>query len=211
MIITILASLILWSAPPPTGDTAAWQTDSNTTLEAALEGSSAPDSLLRSLTLVPVAYWGFDSLPHRGQIVVRADLQADVQTIFDSLFQWRFPVESVIPVRFDLPDNRTTMETMNNTYGFHYRVVEITRSTKLSNHSYGTSIDINPFQNPAILRDGRILPEGAAFNPSAPGTLTADSPVVKLFRRFGWEWGGSWTSLKDYMHFEKKSAQKGTP
>ncbi|MFQ8804251.1 MAG: M15 family metallopeptidase [Alistipes indistinctus] len=22
--------------------------------------------------------------------------------------------------------------------------------------------------------------------------------------RLGWTWGGNWTSLKDYMHFEKK-------
>ena len=27
--------------------------------------------------------------------------------------------------------------------------------------------------------------------------------VVNYFKSKGWEWGGDWTSLKDYQHFEK--------
>jgi len=27
--------------------------------------------------------------------------------------------------------------------------------------------------------------------------------VVKIFKKYGWEWGGDWKSLKDYPHFEK--------
>jgi hypothetical protein len=25
--------------------------------------------------------------------------------------------------------------------------------------------------------------------------------VVRAFAAIGWEWGGDWTSLKDYQHF----------
>ncbi|HEY7762308.1 MAG TPA: M15 family metallopeptidase [Actinomycetota bacterium] len=25
--------------------------------------------------------------------------------------------------------------------------------------------------------------------------------VVRSFARIGWEWGGDWVTLKDYMHF----------
>lgn len=27
--------------------------------------------------------------------------------------------------------------------------------------------------------------------------------VVAVFKHFGWDWGGNWTSFKDYPHFEK--------
>lgn len=186
-----------------TGDSTV-RVDSEITLQKALEGCSAPDSVLGSLCLVGVEYYGFDGALHRGQIVVRKDLAQEISEIFGEILALKFPVESVIPIKFDKPDNRTSMDTLNNTYGFHYRAVKTTQTTKLSNHSFGTAIDINPFQNPAILRDGRVLPAGGKYDPAADGTLTAESPVVKIFLRRGWEWGGGWVSLKDYMHFEKK-------
>ncbi len=34
-----------------------------------------------------------------------------------------------------------------------------------------------------------------------PGMITPDGPVVAAFRSIGWEWGGEWSSLKDYQHF----------
>ena len=36
-----------------------------------------------------------------------------------------------------------------------------------------------------------------------PGMVTSDGPVVSAFRDIGWEWGGDWTSLKDYQHFSE--------
>lgn len=27
--------------------------------------------------------------------------------------------------------------------------------------------------------------------------------VVAVFKKYGWEWGGNWTSMKDYPHFQK--------
>jgi peptidoglycan L-alanyl-D-glutamate endopeptidase CwlK len=27
--------------------------------------------------------------------------------------------------------------------------------------------------------------------------------VVAIFKKYGWEWGGDWASLKDYPHFQK--------
>ncbi len=177
--------------------------DSALTLEQAIEGTTAPREIVRELRITEVEYYGFDGRLHRGQIVVHRELVEDLRAAFEEIKRLRFPVESVIPVKFDLPDNGTTMDTLNNTYGFHYRAVTTSGSGKLSVHSYGRAIDINPYQNPAILSSGRIIPAGAAYGPGAEGTLTPDSEIVKLFLRLGWEWGGSWTSLKDYMHFEK--------
>ncbi|MEG0163003.1 MAG: M15 family metallopeptidase [Mucinivorans sp.] len=55
-------------------------------------------------------------------------------------------------------------------------------------HSFGRTVDINPYNNPAIVLDGRIIPSQASYDPSAPDP----------------GWRVCWTSLKDYMHFEKK-------
>jgi peptidoglycan LD-endopeptidase CwlK len=68
----------------------------------------------------------------------------------------------------------------------------------------GMSIDINPRSNPYIGEKGKVTPRGAHYDPSKPGTLHADHPIVKEFDRLGWDWGGDWETIKDYQHFEKK-------
>lgn len=177
--------------------------DSRQTFEQAVAGTAAPDSILRTLTLVDVEYYSFDSRLHRGQIVIHKDLAEDVKYIFREIKASKFPVQSVIPVKFDKPDNGTSMDTLNNTYGFHYRPKVTYKTRQLSSHSYGRAIDINPFQNPAVLRNGRTIPAKGRYDPQSPGTLTAISPITRIFRRAGWRWGGLWASVKDYMHFEK--------
>ena len=31
--------------------------------------------------------------------------------------------------------------------------------------------------------------------------ITPDEPAVRAFASIGWEWGGDWSTLKDYQHF----------
>jgi hypothetical protein len=78
-----------------------------------------------------------------------------------------------------------------------------------SAHAYDTAIDINPVQNPDVIgasvapRAGRryaATDRSADAHPS-PGVITANGPVVRAFARIGWEWGGTWSSGKDYQHF----------
>ena len=88
----------------------------------------------------------------------------------------------------------------DNTSAFNYRTA--TGSKHLSMHAYGFAIDINPAQNPYI-KGNIVLPPGAVYDTAKPGTLGANSPIVKTFKRLGWTWGGDWKSLKDYQHFEK--------
>ena len=201
---TLLAALALAFAPPtePTIDSIV--VDSRyRSLEQAVAGTTAPDSIVRTLALVDVEYYGFDDRLHRGQIVMHRDLADDIRTVFREIKRRKFPVESVIPIRFDRPDNGTSMDTLNNTYGFHYRPKNTFRTVQLSAHSYGRAVDINPFRNPALLRSGRWVPTGGRYVPGRPGTSTATSPLTQLFRTLGWRWGGAWRSVKDYMHFEK--------
>jgi hypothetical protein len=74
-----------------------------------------------------------------------------------------------------------------------------------SEHSYGRAIDINPVQNPYVSGDGTVSPPaGAGFTDrsrAAPGMIVADDAVVRAFAAIGWEWGGDWSSAKDYQHF----------
>jgi len=57
--------------------------------------------------------------------------------------------------------------------------------TKLSAHSWGIAIDLNPESN-------------------AQGTIgDMDSSVIKIFREAGFEWGGDWQGkTRDPMHFQ---------
>lgn len=199
ILITLLQCLLFSSVAQPDSVVV----DSRITFEEAIRGTTAPDSIIRTLTLVDVEYYSFDNRLHRGQIVVHCELEQDVRALFEELRRQRFPVESVIPIRFDRPNNGTSMDTLNNTYGFHYRPKATFRTAQLSTHARGRAIDINPFQNPAHLRSGRLIPSRGTYDPAAPGTFTATSPVVRYLRQKGWQWGGGWRSVQDYMHFEK--------
>jgi len=61
------------------------------------------------------------------------------------------------------------------------------RKKPLSAHSWGMAVDWNPNRN--------------RVNASKP-ELTPDHPVVKCFKKYGFEWGGDWKSVKDWMHFQ---------
>jgi hypothetical protein len=179
--------------------------DSDTTLSLALR-KYAPEEFKKRQSIVDVLYYSFDGKVHRGQIVVENRLVPDIQKVFSVILDTRFPVQSVIPISDDRfykngkwnEDDQSMMA--NNTSGFNYRTA--TRSKKLSMHAYGYAIDINPLQNPYIKKK-LVLPPGAVYDVSKPGTLAWYSPVVKAFKRLGWKWGGDWKTLKDYQHFEK--------
>ena len=178
--------------------------DSQVTLAEALAGSSAPQEVLDSLAIADVEYYSFDGKLHRGQIVMHKTLKEDVIHLFRFMRNQRFPIESAIPIRFDKPNDGTSMDTLNNSYSFHYRRISTSGNGSRSVHSYGMAIDINPYNNPAVLANGKVIPQGGTYDRDIPSTLADTSPVVKEFIRLGWTWGGNWTSLKDYMHFEKK-------
>jgi hypothetical protein len=65
-------------------------------------------------------------------------------------------------------------------------------------------VDLNPFQNP-YHRDDLVLPELASAyldrDWPRPGMVRPDGPAVRAFASVGWEWGGAWSTLKDYQHF----------
>lgn len=157
-----------------------------------------PQWILDNQALIEVIYYGFDGKLHRGQIVADFRHAEDIQEIFRIALANRFPIKHACPIVKYGWDDFASMEA-DNTSGFNYRTIPF--SKKLSKHAYGWAIDINTRENP-YYTDGKIYPEDASYDAKAPGTLTADHPVVQAFKERGWRWGGNWRS-KDYQHFDK--------
>ena len=181
--------------------------DSKMSKKEAFDGldPNCPKEIRERQKLIKLKYYSFDGRVHQGQMVLDKDLVKDVKKVFDIALKEKFPIKSVIPVsdmRFRKNgrwDDDLSMAAGNSS-SFNYR--QITGGGRLSNHAYGRAVDLNTFQNPYI--KGKIsLPPGAKYDPSAPGTFTADDTIVKTFISLGWAWGGNWKSPIDYQHFEK--------
>lgn len=179
-------------------DTKAPIIDSAMTFEQALWGSLAPREVLSHLALIDVEYVGNDARLHRGQVVVHEDAADDIASVFAALATARFPIEKAIPIAAYGWDDDASMAD-NNTSAFNYR--HIVGTERLSNHSFGLAIDINPRLNPYMRADGTVMPAGATYDPSVAGTVSG--AVAELFLERGWEWGGHWTDRKDWQHFER--------
>lgn len=173
--------------------------DSNITLEEALTGAAVPDDIRETLVLLDINHISFDGTLRRGQLVAHREVADELSKIFAELLTLRFPIQKIIPVSFYEWSDDASMAD-NNTSAFNYRVIYGT--TRLSNHSYGLALDINPVLNPYHAADGKIFPPNTQYRQEIPGTLKADGEVVALFMRYGWEWGGTWEH-KDWQHFQK--------
>ena len=174
--------------------------DSAMDFARAVAGTTAPSEVLESLRLIDVLYRGFDGRRHKGQLVVHRDLAADLLELFDLMERQSFPVARVVPiVSFGWSDEASM--AADNSSAFNHRLVA--GANRISMHALGRAVDINPRENPAIYSDGRVVPAGAFRKPYQPGTFSKNHPVVDAFLEMGWRWGGDFTHIRDYHHFEK--------
>ena len=174
--------------------------DSSMSFSEAIEGINAPLEIIDLLSMIDVCYYSFDGRKHQGQIIVNRELEDDVYDLFNLIEKILFPVGKVVPiVAYQWNDHNSMAD--NNSSSFNFRVIEGT--TKLSMHSLGKALDINPVQNPVVYPNGVVAPAGAKYLPEDRGTFTADNPIVQEFLRRGWHWGGNFEQPKDYHHFEK--------
>jgi hypothetical protein len=156
---------------------------------------------IRDLRLLRLDHWGFDGTVHRGRLIVHRRQARDVRRVFAKLFYLEFPIRRMRLIdAFGGSDDRSM--AANNTSAFNCRFVVGT--TRWSMHAYGKAIDINPVQNPYV-SGSHVSPEaGTRFADRSlhtKGMIHRGERVVRAFARAGWEWGGSWVSPKDYMHF----------
>lgn len=172
------------------------------------------------LAIVRFSYIDFEGrVQHNGEIMVMAAVAKSVATIFDTLYQRRFPIARARLMDHYSGDDMAAMKD-NNTSGFNHRPV--TGGKLFSLHAYGLAIDVNPIQNPFV----RLLPDGTALFSPAPGIEYANrsnqrpgkdrrsgmaEDVVALFAENGFLiWGGDWDAPVDYQHFqvERKMAER---
>lgn len=149
-----------------------------------------------------------DGITHNGEMICNKAIAEDLIEIFRALYEAAYPIERmVLPDEYGADDERQMRA--NNTSCFLYR--RISGSAKLSRHALGLAVDINPLYNPYVKRrkDGSLFiqPETAAAycdrNADFPYKIVEGDLACRLMAAHGFEWGGSWTSLKDYQHFER--------
>jgi hypothetical protein len=159
---------------------------------------------LRKLRLVTLRYWGFDREAHMGRMVVHADVAVKVARIFRRLYGVRFPIRRMRLVDRYGADDRTSMEH-DNTSAFNCRW-RAGQPGVWSQHAYGRAIDVNPVENPYVWSGGVSPWNGAPYVDRSDwrrGMIHHGDPVWLAFHNRGWEWGGDWTSVKDYQHFSR--------
>lgn len=160
---------------------------------------------LGELRYLRVLHMGFDGQAHIGELLVNVSIATDVLEIMRELFENGYAIEKMVLVDVYGADDEQSMED-NNTSAFNYR--EIAGSSKLSRHSLGLAIDINPLYNPCVKNSGAsISPANAGDYADRSQTfahkIDENDLCYRLFLEHGFTWGGSWHSLKDYQHFEK--------
>jgi len=157
------------------------------------------------LYLVTVDHWDMNGRMRTGELVVAIDQVAAMTFVFEALHAQRFPIAQVELVDLWGGDDDASMAA-NNTSAFNCR--RTTGATTWSVHAYGRAIDINPVQNPYVRGSTVLPPSGAPYatnrNGAVPGLITAGSPIVGLFDLAGFDWGGNWSSPRDYQHFESR-------
>jgi hypothetical protein len=157
------------------------------------------------LRLVTFSYLGFDGQEHADAELIVLDAVADhALAIFVALRARAFPIHSVRPMdAFNGSDDAAI--AANNTSSFNVRAVA--GSGNISLHSYGVAIDLNPVQNPYVIRSWN----GLVVEPRSAGAYAnrrnqrpgMAEPVIALFAAHGFsEWGGRWANPTDYQHFQ---------
>ena len=156
---------------------------------------------------VRALHWDYDNQMHVGEMIVNKEIAERVARILHQLFDAKYPIQRMLlPDVYDA-DDETQMRD-NNSSCFCYRT--IAGSTKLSKHARGLAIDINTLYNPYY----RDLDNGTRFIQPAtaeaycdrtwdfPYKIDHEDLCFRLFTEAGFEWGGDWTTRKDFQHFE---------
>ena len=154
---------------------------------------------------VEVRYWDFQGHVRTGPLIVHETVAHDVLWVFHRLFDARFPIHRIaLAPRYRPPRPEDRLSTRDLTAAFNCRPATDDPGS-LSQHAYGWAIDINPLLNPYVRSDGSVLRRAVVpyldRSRRVPGMIHPGDVVVRSFARIGWEWGGDWETLKDYMHF----------
>ena len=178
---------------------------------ARMEGKSFKDDCTtprEDLRYLRIMHYDKDGEVREGELICHKEIADALLEIFQELYQAKYPIERMVLVDEYGADDEASMAA-NNSSAFNFRYISGTR--KLSSHSRGMAIDINPLYNPYV-RQGkggvRVTPTGAMEyvdrTKEFPYKIVRGDLCYRLFRKHGFVWGGDWKNSKDYQHFEKK-------
>ena len=166
---------------------------------------TVPRSELRYLRF---SHYDLQGKEYIGELICNKKIASDLKEIFKELYKQKYPIERMRLIDDYEADDERSMQA-DNTSCFNFRT--IAGSKKLSKHSLGMAIDINPLYNPYVKRrkDGKLLVQPANARKYSDRSkrwnykLEKGDLCYRLFIKHGFKWGGSWTNSKDYQHFER--------
>lgn len=181
-------------------------------LKRKITGVSFPDTEEPSeisyddLAYIHVLHYDFNGQIRDGHLICNKKIAPKVATVFRELYEKAYPVEKIRLIEEYGGNDNASMED-NNTSCFNYR--KIAGTNKLSNHSYGLALDINPLYNPYVktARGKTIIsPDKAEAyadrSKAFAHKIDQNDLAYRVFIKHGFVWGGDWKSVKDYQHFE---------
>ena len=162
---------------------------------------------LSELRYIKALHITLDGEIRLGEMVVNVAIANDILTILRALYKDGYPIEKMVLVDEYNADDEVSMRD-NNSSAFNYR--HTPNGTRLSAHSRGMAVDINPLYNPYVKQytDRTYVAPATATdyidrNGPFPYKIERDDLCCRLFFKHGFEWGGDYKSIKDYQHFEK--------
>lgn len=169
----------------------------------------------KDLRYLRLLHWDYDGRIHLGEMVCNAAIAHELVDIFRQLYQARYPIERmVLPDNYGADDERQMRD--NNTSSFCYRPISGTK--KLSKHALGLAVDLNTLYNPYVgTRGGQSFVQPSTAQAYVDRTksfrykIDKNDLAYRLFTAYGYTWGGSWQTSKDYQHFEKELSQATKP
>lgn len=164
---------------------------------------------LKDLRYLQVTHKDFNGKVKMGEIIVHKDVASEVSQIFGELYAMGYPIHKMRLVSDYKGSDWQSIES-DNTSAFNCR--NATGSKKWSKHSYGKAIDLNSIENPYISRSGHISHKASqqyrkrihkTHSAADKAVLLKNDKAVRIFKKYGWKWGGDWSGVKDYQHFSK--------
>ncbi len=164
------------------------------------------ENIVEHLVKLEVDYINFNNEHAIGELVCHEQIVEDLDYIFHELYENKYQIEKIKLIdEYNFNDDASMAD--NNASCFNFR--PIMNTNRLSKHSYGIAVDINPLYNPYVVNNNEeinIYPkEGIKYADREHYNehyIDHEDLCYKLFIQRGFTWGGDWSS-PDYQHFQK--------